>query len=83
MIIFSARVCQGQLVLFWTVYSEEKLQSCLKLRNFQNPFDKVKTVGPLEIPCTKKDLKFAPIVELANLKFTYITVVGPGFDESP
>ena len=28
---------QGLLELLWTVYSERKLQSCLKLRNFQNP----------------------------------------------
>ena len=34
---------QGLLELLWTVYSEEKL--CLKLRNFQNPFDKHKSVG--------------------------------------
>ena len=36
---------QGLLKLLWTVYSEGKLQSCLKLRNFQNPFDKDKSVG--------------------------------------
>ena len=36
---------QGLLKLLWTVYSEEKLQSCLQLRNFQNPFNKDKTVG--------------------------------------
>ena len=29
---------QGLLKLLWTVYSEGKLQSCLKLRNFQNPY---------------------------------------------
>ena len=34
---------QGLLELLRTVYS--KLQSCLKLRNFQNPFDKDKSVG--------------------------------------
>ena len=28
---------QGLLELLWTVYSERKLQACLKLRNFQNP----------------------------------------------
>ena len=31
---------QGLLELLWTVYSEGKLQSCLKLRNFQNLFNK-------------------------------------------
>ena len=31
---------QGLLKLLWTVYSEGKLQSCLKLRNFQTPFNK-------------------------------------------
>ena len=36
---------QGLLKLLWTVYSEGKLQSCLKLRNFQNPFNKDKSVG--------------------------------------
>ena len=30
---------QGLLELLWTVFSEGKLQSCLKLRNFQNPFN--------------------------------------------
>ena len=32
------RAKQGLLELLWTVYSEGKLQPCLKLRNFQNPF---------------------------------------------
>ena len=36
---------QGLLELLWTVYSEGKLQSCLKLRNFQNSFNKDKSVG--------------------------------------
>ena len=31
-------VCQGLLYLLWTVFSEEKLQPCIKSRNFQNPF---------------------------------------------
>ena len=36
----------------------------------------------------KKRLKFAPVVELAKLNFTYITVLkvakaGPGFDDWP
>ena len=32
-------VVQGLLELLWTVCSEEKLQSCLKSRKFQNPFN--------------------------------------------
>ena len=36
---------QGLLKLLWTVYLEGKLQTCLKLRNFQNQFDKNKSVG--------------------------------------
>ena len=31
-------VCQGLLYLLWTVFSEEKLQPCIKSRNCQNPF---------------------------------------------
>ena len=36
---------QWLLKLLWTVYSEEKLQSCFKLRNFQSPINKDKSVG--------------------------------------
>ena len=36
---------QGLLELLWTVYSEGKLQSCLKLRNFQNSFNKDMSVN--------------------------------------
>ena len=57
------------------IYSEEKLQSWLKLRNFQNPFNKDKTVGH------KKGLKFALVVELYHS--TKIAKAGPGFDEIP
>ena len=39
------RLIQGLLELLWTVYSEGKLKSRLKLRNFQNPFNKDKSVG--------------------------------------
>ena len=35
---------QDLLELLWTVYSEEKLQSFLELTNFQNPFNKDKSV---------------------------------------
>ena len=64
---------QGLLELLWTVYSEEELQSCLKFKIFETPFNK----GKSEIRNTihKKGLKFAPAVELAKLIFTYITVV--------
>ena len=34
----NARTGQGLLELLWTVYSEGKLQSCLKSRKSQNPF---------------------------------------------
>ena len=34
--ITSYNINQGLLELLWTVYSERKLQSCLKLRDFQN-----------------------------------------------
>ena len=39
---------QGLLELLWTVYSDLKLQSCLKLRNFQNPFNKDKSVQEVD-----------------------------------
>ena len=65
---------QGPLKLIWTADSEGKLQSCLALRNFQTPFNKDKSEGLKEIPC-KKGLKLAPVVELAKLYFTYITVL--------
>ena len=57
---------QGLLELLWTVYSEGKLQSCLKLWNFQNPFNKDKSVLFRSIRHTmhKKGLKFALVVEL-------------------
>ena len=35
------RRVQRLLELLWTIYSEEKLQTSLKLRKFQNPFNKV------------------------------------------
>ena len=42
----NARTGQGLLELLWMVYSKGKLQSCLKLRNFQNPtLNKDKSVG--------------------------------------
>ena len=53
----------------------EKLQSCLELRNFQTPFNKEKSVGLKDIPCSKKGLNFALVVDLAKLIFTYFTVL--------
>ena len=38
-------VSQGLLELLWTVNSEEELQLCLKLRNFETRFNKDKSVG--------------------------------------
>ena len=37
-IIYSGVISQGLLKCSQTVQTEQKLQSCLKLRNFQNPF---------------------------------------------
>ena len=48
--------------------------SC-SLVNFENPFHKDKSVGLQEIPDTTKVVKFALIVQLEKLEFTYITVV--------
>jgi hypothetical protein len=62
---------QGLLKLLWTVYSEGKLQSCLKLRNFQNPFKCDKSNCLVH----KKGLKFALVLELAKLNFSYITAL--------
>ena len=52
-----------------------KLWKSLKQIFLENSFNKDKSVGLEEIPCTKKFLKFALDVELAQLKFTYITVL--------
>ena len=52
---------------FWTVL--------FKIDFFENSFNKDKSVGLQEIPCTKKFVKFALDVELAQLKFTYTTVL--------
>ena len=59
-------VIQGLLKLLWTLYPEGKLQSCLKLRNFQNPCNKDKSVC-IRHTMHKKGLKFALVVELAKL----------------
>ena len=66
------------------VYSEGKLQSCLKVRNFQNPFNKDKSVGLEDIPCTKK----GTCCRVREAKFylyhsTKIAKAWPGFDENP
>ena len=54
MTVLNYMAAQGLLKWLWTVYSEGKLQSCLKLRNFQNPFNMDKSVGLYDIPYTKK-----------------------------
>ena len=51
---------QGLLELLWMVYLEGKSQSCLKLRNFQTPFSKDKSVGIYTTYHAQKSLKFAP-----------------------
>ena len=62
---------QGLLELLWTVYSEEKLQPCLKLRNFENPFSKNKSVG-LKNTMPQKGLKFAPVhKEMRSINFPF------------
>ena len=46
------------------------------MKILENPFDKDKTVlRSIRITKHKKGLKFSPAVDLALLKFTYITVV--------
>ena len=57
-----------------TKITQDGLQSCLKSRKFQTPFNKVSRSVRNTIH-RKKHLKFAPVVELAKLKFTYITVM--------
>ena len=51
------------------------VNQCLQNRFFfEHSFNKDKSVGLQEILCTKKFLKFALDVELAQLKFTYSRV---------
>ena len=69
---------QGLLKLLWTVYSEEKLQSCLKLRNVQNPFNKTYHA--------QKRPKICTCCRVSEAKFylyhsTKIAKAGPGYDE--
>ena len=71
---------QGVLKL---VYSEGKLQSCLKLRNFQNLLDKDKSVGlichaqksPTICTCCRVNEASPGFDEIPLKIFTYITVV--------
>ena len=77
---------QGLLKLLWTVYSEGKLQSCLKLRNFQNTFNKDKSVG-LSYHAQKRP-KIYNCCRVSEAKFylyhsTKIAKAGPWFDEIP
>ena len=57
--------CPGQ-------FCSNKIMKIFKTEFFENSFNKKKSVG---LSCTKKDLKFALVVELAQPKFTYITVL--------
>ena len=70
---------QGLLELLWTVYSEGKLQSCLKLRNFQNPFNNDESVyGTYHV---QKRPKICPKSYLYHN--TKIVKPGPAFDDPP
>jgi len=76
---------QGLLKLLWTVYSEGKLQSCLKLRNFQDPFNKDK---PVKTYHAQKRPKICTCCRVSKGKFdlyhsTKIAKAWPGFDEIP
>ena len=44
-ILWSRTTRNSSLELLWTVYSEEKSQSCSKLRSFQNLFNEDKSIG--------------------------------------
>ena len=53
-----------------------KLWKSSKLKFFENPFNMDKSVSrSIRNTMHKKGIKFAPVVELAKLKFTYIIVV--------
>ena len=54
--LLEVTLIQGLLKLLWTVYPEGKLQWGLSLRNFQNSFNKDRSIRNT---MHKKDLKFA------------------------
>ena len=57
----------------WTVLFEKNYENLQNWIFFENPF--IKDIKVYKSTDTKKGLKFALYVELAQLKFTYITVV--------
>ena len=69
LLVVSAMLC---LVMQEFLKNYENLQNWF----FENLL-RIKSVGVQEIPCTKKEVKFAldMVVDLEQLKFTYITVV--------
>ena len=76
---------QELLKLLWTVRSEGKLQSCLELRNFQNPFTKDNSVGLPKTYHAQKRPKICTCCRVSKAKFylyhsTKIAKAGPGFD---
>ena len=71
-------VGQELLELLWT---EEKLQSRLKLTKFQNPFNMEKSVGLSEIPCTKKLLSIE--AKIYSHHSSKIAKAGPGYNVWP
>ena len=79
---------QELLKLLWTVRSEGKLQSCLELRNFQNPFTKDNSVGLPKTYHAQKRPKICTCCRVSKAKFylyhsTKIAKARPGFDDQP
>ena len=82
---------QDQLELLWTVYSEEKLQSFLELTNFQNHFNKDKSVkyfsslAAVKIGKKRVPTLFLPIFTATTDEkyFSKKAKAGPGYDEIP
>ena len=80
-------ILQGLLELLWTVYSEGKLQSCWKLRDFQNPLNKDKSVQEVyKNTMHKKRLKICTCCRVTEAKFylchsSKMAKAGPGFDD--
>ena len=81
--MLSICIRQGLLELFWSVYSEGKLpSSCSKLRKFQNPLKKDKSVGLWDIPYKKMpEICTCCRVKLYFYQSTIIVKAGPGFDD--
>ena len=71
--------CEGLIELLCTVHSEERLQSCIKLRNFETAFNKDKSVD-------RKRPKICTCCRVSEAKVylyhsTTIGKGGSGFDE--